>query len=443
MGLTFEPSHALRGAAGHAQKGSTTHRQRFAHAAVALALLLMPATYALKDAFGLSQAIPHWVDPTLILALLIFPLARPRTAPTPSWLLLIYPWLSAAVGYSLLQPRLAYTALREPIRLTLCIIWFWVCRQCIEENETLVLRWVALSAILELLAGTILQAAALGWGQRLLPPTLVAYERLYLFRQSIWYNGHIIPRMGGTFIESPPFGLFMFCALAILLHARLTGRARTRLTSIGTIAAFLGVLASLADQVLVALVLLATGLGTVALRRRRAPIAVLILAAVASILLIPIGFRIARKAAMLGEPAEMVLGQSMSERAFHARYSLHILRANPVAAFLGVGPGRYGEYAAQTGIFPDTVVPQVTPVAWLVGYGTVGLALFCALLLSVLAPRHRQERAVRAWALAALVVANGFQANWKWEAWFLALAYLWVAARRPPNSERCQRAALL
>jgi len=53
----------------------------------------------------------------------------------------------------------------------------------------------------------------------------------------------------------------------------------------------------------------------------------------------------------------MVMGTSGGERLFHLHYGISILAEQPIAMFLGIIPDRYGDYAAKTGLFPDTVTP--------------------------------------------------------------------------------------
>lgn len=398
---------------------------------MATAIVLIPATYAVKDAFGLSATIVHWVDPTLILTIPIILLARPAFRPISSSLLALYCWVAAIIGAALLAPPDIYTELREPFRLTLCITWFWACCHFCRRREDLVLRWLAVSVAIQLALGALLELVALGWWTRWVPPTLEYYEKLYLYRQSIWAGGHIIPRMGGTFIESPPFGLFMFSALSVFVAARLIRGLRAPSIKLGILASVAGLIASLSDQILVAFVVMVAGALLSSKRLKKSVATAAALALLASALIAPIALRLVAKAKKLSAPSELVLGQSASERVFHAKYSLKILSNQPISILFGVGPGRYGQYAARTGIFPPTVVPQVTPVAWLIGYGLLGTLIFAAFLMSVLRPRLRPGRPLRAWLLLSLLLANGFQANWKWEGWFLALAYLWASTRHP------------
>jgi hypothetical protein len=114
----------------------------------------------------------------------------------------------------------------------------------------------------------------------------------------------------------------------------------------------------------------------------------------------------------------------VGERSFHLRYGWLILGAHPAATLFGIGPGRYGEYAADSGDFPDTVNMQTSEMEILVEWGVAGLATWLV-LLGGLAWRAAQLHGLLGLGLVvALVIADSFQANWKHEAMFLAVAAL-------------------
>ncbi len=58
----------------------------------------------------------------------------------------------------------------------------------------------------------------------------------------------------------------------------------------------------------------------------------------------------------------------------------YLLEAHPAASLFGIGPGRYGEYASETGYFPDTVNMQTSELELLVEWGVIGLTVWIALL---------------------------------------------------------------
>jgi hypothetical protein len=125
-------------------------------------------------------------------------------------------------------------------------------------------------------------------------------------------------------------------------------------------------------------------------------------------------------------------GGSVGERSFHLQYGWQLLGAHPAATLFGIGPGRYGEYAADTGDFPDSVNMQTSEMEILVEWGVAGLAVWIGLLGCVAFRIAHLHGVPGLGLLAALIIADSFQANWKHEAVFLAIAALCVA----PNVAR-------
>jgi hypothetical protein len=107
-----------------------------------------------------------------------------------------------------------------------------------------------------------------------------------------------------------------------------------------------------------------------------------------------------------------VKGASGGERAFYTRFGLKILSEHPNSILFGIGPGRYGDYAVKTGLFPSTVTPQVTLVEWLVGYGVIGSFVIIAWIWLILKEGCKFYGIVGFGALIGLLFANMFQANW-------------------------------
>jgi hypothetical protein len=117
-------------------------------------------------------------------------------------------------------------------------------------------------------------------------------------------------------------------------------------------------------------------------------------------------------------------GASVGERDFHLRYGLSLLEGRPAATLFGIGPGRYGEYASETGDFPDTVNMQTSEMELLVEWGVIGLAVWIALFAGVTARVWDLHGVLGLGLLVAIILADSFQANWKYEAVFLAIAAL-------------------
>jgi hypothetical protein len=117
---------------------------------------------------------------------------------------------------------------------------------------------------------------------------------------------------------------------------------------------------------------------------------------------------------------------SVGEREFHLKYGLSLLEREPIAALLGIGPGRYGEYAADTGYFPATTTMQFAFPEILVEWGAVGLGIWLITLTAVALHIRKVHGFAGVCLLIGLLIADSFQANWKFEAVLLAVAALCI-----------------
>lgn len=402
-----------------------------------LALLAMPLSYALKNLLALGGM--TWIDPTLILGLVIFLLmGAPIKGKMPLWLL-GFAFVSASIGMFLMSSSAdrdkssLYIYYVEPIRLGLNIIWFWVSIRFLILDRKFVLRWLAICVAWEFSIACYLYLAF--YDLVPVPEVVKLYLEIYKTRQVVFWGDLPIYRMAGTFDESPLFGLFMFCCFVVFSLALLssTGNDDRRFSILlrtATICAFLGSVASLSDQILTALLTL--GIVFALVRTRRNKIARTL---VWCSLMLMLAFYLANALATrwksdsyyTGDP----MGTSISERSFHARYGLGLFIEQPASVITGIGPGRYGDYAVRTGYFPSAVTTQFTIIDWVVEYGFLGLFLIGLWLFTVGSHALLGYGTIGAGALVALLIANMFQANWVWEAWFLALAFLYASVGGP------------
>lgn len=400
------------------------------HFLYALSVVLIPLTYGTKLALGFPDV--TWVDPTLILACLLWLVLRPRPAPTVTVILLLVAVISAVVGfYWKAVPGSTGTALydtfREVTRLGLNIVWFWISLTLLRRDRGFVISWLGVAVSVQLLLAVVLWFGAVNLFS--LPHPIGSYLRTYALRQAVWLFGIPIPRFAGTFIESPPFGLFMFASFIVFALAYVREGMRGRWLMIGLMSSLVGSLASLANQVLLALVLFVSlGLGGHIRGTRRA---LMVLTSVVLLVSVTpyLWYSFLPKARELSWQGSAVYGASVGERAFHFRYSINHLAEKPELLLSGAGPGRYGHYAVETGIFPDTVTPQFTVIEWLFEYGVLGLTLLSLWLILVARKAWHAYGIAGLVAVISLILANMFQANWKWEAWFLALAFLYTGGR--------------
>ena len=356
----------------------------------------------------------------------------------PLWLI-GFTFLSAFIGMFLMPASLdrekaaLYVYYVEPIRLTLNVIWFWVSLFFLKLSRKFVLRGLAVCVVWEFSIACYLYLAFFDLVP--VPETAKLYLEIYKTRQVVSWGDLSIYRMAGTFIESPLFGLFMFSSFVIFTLTLSSVRDKhgrwARMWMIaGGVCAFLGTVASLSDQTLLAL--LALGLTFVLVRRRSNKVAqTLVWAGVVVALVFYVAHAEATRwesdSYYTGDP----MGTSISERSFHARYGLGLLIEQPASVFTGIGPGRYGDYAVRTGYFPSTVTTQFTAIDWVVEYGVLGVSLICWWLFRIGSHAAARFGVLGVGALAALVIANMFQANWVWESWFLALAFLHTTVYTP------------
>jgi hypothetical protein len=394
-----------------------------------MAIAAIPIGVASKFILGLTGT--TWIDPTLLLALAALLALIPRwgdfltgglrLVAIGSGVLFFVSLVCALSGVLLRPPSSLYSALREPIRLWLNLCWLLVSCWFLVYKPRVVLRFSIVAVAFGLAAGFYLYLVALGAAPA--PGPVINYTRAYFIRQTIWLNGFPIPRMGGLFFEAPPFGLFMFSMLVVLSFTREKG-LHPKWTACGITFAALGTLLSLADQVLLA--------GTVGLLSslphlgKKRPWIAWPLAIIATVTIIAFEFHSISEKGVSSTTGIVtrINGSSVGERSFHFQYGLSLLQAEPAATLFGIGPGRYGEYASETGFFTDTVNVQTSELELLVEWGVIGLAAWVALLACVLVRTWEVHGVLGAGLLLSLILADSFQANWKHEAVFLAIAAL-------------------
>jgi hypothetical protein len=405
----------------------------------ALALLTLGAGPATKVFLGGAEM--KWLDPPLIFSMLALVALLPhlnrentmvwREIAGPLTALVLACALCAVSGFLLLPTEALYDVLREPSRFVLMLMWFAVSCWFLRERREMVLRYAAAGASLGLLSGLYVYGAAM----RLVPAplALAAYAQRYWIRQALWFGGIPIPRMGGLFIEAPPFGLFMLGLLVFFLIALRSGE-RTKATMLGMTVALMGAIASLAGQVTVATVVcLAASMSSLKTRRRWLRSVVLGAAFCVLATAVVLTVRIKAAAIEAAGQAEFIYGNSVDERNFHLRYGISLIGQQPVAAVFGIGPGRYGEYVSQTGLFPDTVTMQYTAPEILVEWGVAGFLVWAGVLAMLGARAWKMHRLAGLGLLVGLAMADSFQANWKSESVFLAAAAFCVRWARTEN----------
>jgi hypothetical protein len=402
---------------------------RIATLLYAVAVVAIPISVASKFLLGLTGS--TWIDPTLILATAALLALMPhwgdflegdlRLAVAGAAVVASLSLICALWGMMLRPPSSLYDALREPLRLWLNLGWFLLSCWFLIHKPRVILVCSIIAVAFGLGSGIYFHLVAFGVAPA--SASIVSYTRAYLLRQTLWVNGFPIPRMGGLFFESPPFGLFMFSMLVVLGCTREAGRY-SKWTVCGLALAVIGILCSLADQVLLAgSVGLLSWLPNLGKKHPGItwPLAIVVTFAVCAFEFQAISLKESSSTTGI---VTRINGASVGERSFHLHYGLSLLQGRPAATFFGIGPGRYGEYASETGDFPDTVNMQTSEVELLVEWGVIGLAVWIALFASAAARAWDLHGVLGLGLLAAIILADSFQANWKHEAVFLAIAAL-------------------
>ena len=387
----------------------------------ALALVLMPLSYATK----LMLQVPDmtWVNPTLVLSIVITLIYCWREKFNIFALLVVgAAFISALIGIFFCSPEDLYSVFREPVRLLLNILWFMVCIWMIRMDRRFVIKWLSISVSVQIFIAVWLFLA--WYDMTWVPDPVRAYIDKTRLSQVSYLGSVAFPRLSGTFTEGPPFGLFMLSAFFIFFLAKYVGQESSIWINGGLLFSSIGILGALSDQIFLALVV---ALGIVLLFRIKIRKFSKLLVFFVTMLLAITPFawdRVQHKLEQMGHSPESAYGTSFGERAFHARNGLRILSDNPARLLFGIGPGRYGEYAKEEGVFPVTVTPQVTAIEWIVGYGVFGFFFISIWIASIASSAFKNFGKAGVGILLGLLLANGFQANWLWESWFLAMAFL-------------------
>lgn len=394
-------------------------------------LILLPYSYATKFIFGLGDI--TWIDPSLILGFLIYIyLAFTRNGfllfgknnifNLFNILILVY-FFTSIISVFFVYPESTFDYFREFSKFffsfIFCYLTYFFAKPAHYRHE--IYKTFCLSTLIQLcIAIYFLGVFGLGfpiWG------AASDYILDYFARQTIW-TFIPIPRPGGTFYESPPYGLFMLSAFytSILFYREYKSRFAKFFVLIATV----GVLSSLSDQILLAF------LGSVLFlwffekkptTHFFKPLIFILVISAATYFIMAIAIpHLAAKFQKL--QGGNIYGSSIGERAFHASLSLELFVDNIKNTLLGIGPGMYGQYAGQTGVFPKTVTPQFTIFEILVETGVLGFFIMGLFLFFLVKEIFRLHGILGLSIAMGLIVGNSFQANWKWSGVFFITGLL-------------------
>lgn len=396
---------------------------------ILVALVLSPLSYVIKIVYDLPFP---WIDPTLIVgavAALLPPWSLPtvdrrlRGVAVCTVLFLATYWLSATASAARAQFADA-EPFREPVRTALGIL---LCLGCVRVwrnrsalgRAAVVLGWVAVAEVL--LAVYLIAGLALNLP---MPGQWRSYQEIYWFRQAFYASKIVWPRLGGTFVEAPPFGMYILGAIIVLAFAR-----RTRLRGSPPMPGrwmdailWIGLAGSLSSQVLIGAMLWGLLLTGFDLYVRRQP--TLWHAAGAVVLVTLFSAGVYRKYLESKRP-EPEIGSSVGERRAHTMRAWHTFLDRPV---LGVGPGQYGEIAMResSSLYDARVSPQFVAAELLADTGALGLGAALLLVASIIYALLQTRSYSAVSATVGLLVADSFQANWRWPMLFIAIAVLLV-----------------
>lgn len=394
------------------------------------ALVLSPISYTIKLVYDLPV---RWVDPTLVLGT-IAAVLPPWTSPLRDpWLrrvaacaalFLAANWLAATVN--IMVARFSNTEpFREPLRLTLDALLALACLRTLDAPERLRRAAIVLGAVavVEVLGAVYLLA---GLVARLpMPEPWRNYQQAYWVRQTFAAGHIVIPRLGGTFVEAPPFGLYVLAAI-IVVHVgrRAAHRARRPFPRWMQPVLWFGAIGSLSTQIL-------AGAGTFLLaavlpRLRRATLRTRIAHVAAAVALVAGMSAIGYAKYRAGRTEVLTKGASVGERRAHAAEAVALFLDHPL---LGIGPGQFGQFAERDshGMYAATTNASLTPAEILAETGLVGTASLMLLLWSLAGASIARHGGWGLAALGGLLVADAFQANYRWPLVFVAVACLIVA----------------
>lgn len=382
----------------------------------------MPVTYAIKPIISSNDFV--WINPTLLLSLFLFPFIR------KGWNILLIIALLISIQSSLFgsiyisEDLSLYNIIREPIRFFLVILWFWSCVHFLIKYPIFTIKILSISAILQLCIAVIFLIVFIH--------SIITFGLDHSLKGKIvplqihWLNANPIPRLGGTFGESPPFGLFMFSCFIILYLSITYYKFKSKFIFLGMLCSAIGTIGSLSDQVMIAFSLFIISCFLCSkIKTYRKIFGLLFLCIILSPLMFLLSTNLTNKFNQLVEGKE-IYANSSGERMYHIRYGLSLISKDPVKLVTGIGAGLYGYNVAKGGMFPETTNMQVLIADWLVENGAFFFAAMLFFLLIVGIRAYSKFGPIGVVALICLVFANLFQANWKWEAWFFGLAFLYT-----------------
>jgi hypothetical protein len=226
-----------------------------------LAIFLMPASHAVKFILNIPNVV--WIEPSLVLgfiALCIHIFEKRKLSFSPAIVLLglftlIYALTSVTIfGINpnwLPKDGIFLEMLAEPIKLIFVFSIFYLAYDFSSQDNyrQQIVYIFAITATLQIIVGFMMGVSF--YYPLPIPELFQTYIMDYGWRQSYWIGTFPLFRLGGTFIEAPPFGLYMLMTSMIIFYEyQQTKRTRYKwFLCIG----LLGVILSLSIQTYIAL----------------------------------------------------------------------------------------------------------------------------------------------------------------------------------------------
>lgn len=391
-------------------------------------VFLVPVSYGIKYMFNLDT---NWIDPSLIIGAilfiaLIFINGEFLRIKNKTLLILIVSfqiiYLISAFLNSIIRSNYNLgDVIREPLKLILLIFFAYLVYFFSRDmsRRIKIYNIIGISSVIHLIT-----AIYLSYSIKFnfpIPSFLETYTIDFVNRQSLWLSTPI-PRLAGTFFESPPFGLFML----VVFYTTIMAIYETKSVKyvIYLIVSILGMIGTFSTQVLIAFTI--SSLIIILFFSKKTKYFRMFVLLFAGILFVFMSYfsinEIITKINLAN--SDGIYGTSVGERSFHFKNGLSLFGDNLKNILIGVGPGEYGYFASKTGIFPSTVTTQFTIIEVLVETGVLGLLIFIFLVCLVGVKIGRLHGVIGVTMFVSLFIANSFQASWKWTSFFLFIGLL-------------------
>lgn len=406
-----------------------------------LMLILMPLTYALNFIFG-TDSLGFFSDIALFLPL-ITNISNKKVWRVPNtFAFFLWSVISILVGSIFYGGFPTYNFITTLFRIFLCFFTFSFVASCWAESKILITKTLCIVVIIEFIIGVFF--ILVGCDVMPAPDSIANYATGFFRRQAITLDNFSIPRMGGTFIESPPFGLFMLSSYVLIRSLGTSLVNKSKLMLLGKTASLLGSLLSLSDQIIFGICLILGGgyvikafkSKNIAMKIIFATTMLVIFVAVCGFISYRVGMKIDQYTGTAESGMSAIRGTSIGERAFHFSQVWYFLTSSysGLLLFTGVGHGRYWDLLSShsnlSDFFANGITTQFIFSEVLLGGGIIGLIILYKWLYNI----YDKARVAFGSAMAfnyvfGLIIADSLQANWLWQMLFFTLGALFAAGQ--------------